>query len=203
MRIGLVVDGQSEVAALPKMFRRLEQETGHQFLRPLLAPIQPLAPPAAIARTCSNRITQLTVRGAERILVLLDRETREECPGVFASQIEGALALGSIETYVVVKNRTFENWLISDLGALLQQPARFSVTNAMRQRVAPDRADHVEDAFRMLRHAAQGASYSKVADSQRILGFATPTAIALNSRSFRRFLRCSEHPSYVEQSRTA
>lgn len=199
MRIGLVVDGQSEVAALPNLYPRLEAETGHQFLRPVLAPIQPLAPPAAIARACGTRVSQLARRGADRVLVLVDREGRPECPGVLALEIQGRLPQ-AVTTTVVIKNRTFENWLIADVQALLQQPGRFDVSAGMRSRIEPNHADSA-DALRLLQRAAIRTAYNKVQDSQRTLARAAPCEMASNSRSFRRFLRCSDHPLYRRQSR--
>jgi hypothetical protein len=75
------------------------------------------------------------------------------------------------------------------------------MTQGVRQRIEPNKADHC-DGLAILRTAATGRSYGKVADSQRILALAAPSVMAQNSRSFRRFLRCSHHPSYTAQSRT-
>jgi hypothetical protein len=52
----------------------------------------------------------------------------------------------------------------------------------------------------LLKRAAQGDAYEKVQDAKRILERADVLRLATNSRSFRRFLRVIEHPTYREQS---
>jgi len=101
---------------------------------------------------------------------------------------------------VVMKNRMFENWLVSDLVAFSNQGARFRVTGGMRSAVEPNRADGA-DALAWLKRACIGASYAKVEDAKRILGRADPVRMAQNSRSFRRLMRVVRHPVYLTQSR--
>jgi hypothetical protein len=201
VNIGFVVDGQSEVGGLPELFGDLKRACGHTLLKPLLAPMQPYAPPAAVARAASTRVRQLIGRGADSIVVLIDRELRAECPARLAREIGREIArIVGVEVLVVIKNRTFENWLIADLDALRAQPARFAVSQAISRSVEPNKADNVE-AKATLNRCAIDIPYQKVVDARRICTYADPERIARNSRSFRRFLRSIHHPSYRAQSK--
>ena len=68
------MDGDSEFAALTLLMERLKPSTGATYLRIVKADIQPLAPIPVMARGCQNAITQLQARGAEAVIVLVDRE---------------------------------------------------------------------------------------------------------------------------------
>ena len=100
---------------------------------------------------------------------------------------------------VAVKNRMYENWLVSDPQALRSMSARFRLTTGQVRSVSNDRADSV-DGLRLLKRIAQGKAYGKVADAVEIMGRADALRMASNSRSFRRFLRVIGHPSYASQS---
>lgn len=200
MTVGLVVDGVSEYRSIGFVCDKVRPHCPQPFLRPVMASVDPMAPAPAIARALKDRIQDLDARGASLIVILLDRESRPECPGDLAQAIEH-----SIGTYtdaricVVLKDRMYENWLVSDIGALQRQTSRFRIPASRRGQVAPNKADTV-DALAILKSASIVKSYDKVLDSQRIMRIADPSAIARNSRSFRRFLRCVSHTSYVTQS---
>ena len=199
MRIGLVVDGVTEFASLPVLYDQVYDATGNRLLTPVRAKIPPYAPLPVIARSCAKEVVQLFGRGAERVVVLVDREQRPECCGNLAAGIRGGLAgLCGQAPAVVVKNRTFENWVVADVAAVRAGRNRFSVSNAMESAVRGT-ADNVE-ALELLRRAAQGDAYEKVHDAKRILERAELARLASNSRSFRRFLRVLEHPDYLDQS---
>jgi hypothetical protein len=199
MKIGIVVDGVAEFASLSLIYGQLCDLADVVMLRPVKADIQPLAPPGLIARKCESRIKQLFGRGADRVLVLFDRETRGECPGQLASIVEHELAINGRDVRVIVKNKTYENWLVADIAAVAS--GRFTVSRGARRAVEPNKADNV-DALALLKKAApKGAAYEKVADSKRILGKAAVLEMASHSRSFRRFLRAVECPAYCDQSR--
>ena len=128
MKIGIVVDGDAESQALKGLTQRLEIK-GAQLLNPVYANMQPKSAPGQIAQSAKSRIDILLTRGADLIVVLIDREDRKECPPEFASQLKRAFAkLGYDDIRVVIKNRTFENWLIADVKALKKMSARFKVT---------------------------------------------------------------------------
>lgn len=204
MKIGLIVDGEAEFRSLVELYDRLD--TPHILLRPpLRADIQPLAPVPQIVGAVKSRLLILLNRGADMIVVLVDRENRDVCPGKWAGELTTALnaAYTSIEDCqltVVVKNSCYENWLISDPEAFTKIRKRFQISQSVIRSISPNKADHV-NAQAILKSAAQGNAYSKITDAVHIMKHANPSNMALNSRSFRRFLRQIEHPAYNDQSR--
>jgi hypothetical protein len=196
-----VVDGESEYKSLPHLYSALEEQSGHQILKPILAKITPTAPVPAIARACRQGIRQLEGRHVDKILVLLDLERdASACAPQLASSLTTALEPSpAVAINVVVKVVSFENWLVADMEALLCQPGRFSVADADRHRIQPNRADRA-DAPTIIKRSCVGPDYHKVKDSDRILAKASIERMAKHSRSFRRFLRCIECPPYVNQS---
>lgn len=199
MRIGIVVDGDSEFGALPALYESLRSATGHTFLNPIKAPLQPMAPYPVIARAARKSVEQLMQRGADRILVLVDRETRHECPPLLAQSIQVEVIAGA-DVFVVVKDRTFENWLIADLSALRSQNAKYNIS-VTTERAVRNKADTV-DALPLLKRCLRpGMTYHKVQDARRIMDRADIAEIARHSRSFRRFLASSGHPDLQDSSR--
>lgn len=193
------MDGQSEYQSLPLITAKIGA-ADVRFLRTLCAPIQPYASAGVIARACRSPIEQLAQRGATDVVVVLDRETRSDCPGNWATEILGKLEIpADCQGWVVIKDKTFENWLIADIDALKASPRRFDVSDSVERKIKPDKADSC-NALRLLKNITR-PSYSKVSDSKIILAAADPLKVAENSRSFRRFLRISGHPSYTLASR--
>jgi hypothetical protein len=203
-RIGIIVDGEAEYRSFPELFGKLKENPA-VLLSPLKADIQPYASVFQIASCVRSRVAILSGRGAERIVVVLDRETRDECPGEIARALASALQTvcdesATIELRVVVKDRMYENWLIADTDSLTRQRARFSLADGVVRQIRRDKADGL-DALEVLKGAVRRGQYEKVVDSIRIMSKADPLAIATNSRSFRRFLRLIDHPSYLSQSK--
>jgi Domain of unknown function (DUF4276) len=201
VKIGIVVDGKSEFASLPCLYSRIHRDIEHVLLNPVHADIQPLAPLPVIARACLKPALLLQKRGADHVVVLVDRERRRDCCKSLAQAVAGQLVKYGLEVPVdvVIKDRQFENWLIAAVGALKSQPKRFSVSRTSEATIAPNKADNVS-AVRLLKQMALD-DYDKVQDSKRILSSADPLEMARNSRSFRKLLRCVDHPNYREQSR--
>lgn len=202
MRIGLIVDGQAEYRSLPFLLERLE--TPHTFVGTLFSNMHPHAPIPQIVRAMNGSVRVLAGRNADVIIVLLDREDRDDCPGQWASQVAQALNAGYgihelLIFKVIIKNSCYENWLIADPTALEAMPRRFRISRADISKIVPNRAD-VVDAQAILKAAAQGNAYSKVEDARRIMALADPLRMAANSRSFRKLMREVEHPSYQRQS---
>jgi hypothetical protein len=205
VKIGLIVDGLGEAAALPLLRERIRSP--HVLLKPVHErKLQPLAKPEQIALVAARRCLLLAAEGVELAVVLLDRETREDCPGRFASQLESLisrrLAGRRIAVTVVMKDRCFENWLIADLECLGDTPRLFSNLTQVAQTVPFGNADGIDDALDIL-HRACGprGTYNKVEGAKAICTHLDPGRAARNSRSFRRFLRVLEDSRYAGQSR--
>jgi Domain of unknown function (DUF4276) len=192
MRFGLIVDGQAEFRSLPALMGRVD--TPHVLIKTLYADMQPLGPVPQIINAMRSRILILAREGADMVIALLDRESRDVCPGHWAEEIISVVAdhcrtLGISKFGVVIKNSCYENWLVADT----------TVFGKMR-RIAPNKADSV-DAQAILGSAAQKEAYSKVEDAKRIMSLADPMHMAANSRSFRRLLRLVDNPHYLTQSK--
>lgn len=202
MRVGIVVDGAAESQALRPLTRRVGVPNGSRILDPVYADLQPKATAAQIARSGLRVVNLQIQRGADFVVVLIDREDLHACPSKLAGDIRLEFAKqGVTSVEVVVKNRCFENWLIADPESLRTRlTARFSVTEGFRNRVSPNRADLVSDAESLLNSIISGAEFHKLRDATRIAEVADPLRIASNSRSFRRFLRVVGCPHYVNQS---
>jgi hypothetical protein len=206
MRVGLLVDGDSE-QALVHLYQPLAKLTGNTFIRPAVIAVNGTAPPGRVAAECLKVIRIVETRyEVQEVVILIDREDNPKCPGDLSSDIEkevkGRLkGLSNCKVKVIIKNRMFENWLVADGDALAAQPGRFKWTQARRRRAEPNKADSIDDPKALLESATIGASYEKVKDSDRILRKADSLRIAANSRSFRKFLQCVGHPNYSVQSR--
>jgi hypothetical protein len=201
-KIGIIVDGQAEYRSLPELMGKIQ--TPYAILNPIYADIQPFAPPGQIAQSIRKKLPILKAQNAKNVIVLIDRETRTECPGEFANSIMNRLQvpcanLGFTNLTVVIKDKTFENWLLSDPVALRQLRGRFHTKYTQRQTLFT-RAD-TTPALQWIKEAVNGESYNKVSDSINILRRADPLRMAISSRSFRRFLRVVGHPLYFAQSK--
>jgi hypothetical protein len=140
-------------------------------------------------------------QGVGKVVVLIDREDRSDCPGALAAAIQARIARETdVEVAVVIKDAAFENWLVADVDAVRSLKQRFDLSNNTQNAVQPNKADKCP-ALELLKRSTQGSSYDKVEDSKRILARADATRIATHSRSFRRFLRCAGCPTYASQSR--
>ena len=201
MKVGIVVDGDAESQALRLLAERIDIEDA-QLLTPAYANMQPKSAPGQIAQSAKSRVDILLNRNADKIVVLIDREDRDECPPKFAKLIEQVFRkLGYDEVTVVVKNRTFENWLIADIKALKSLRGRFRVTKSFEKKVSPNKADNVRDGEALLKAIAIDRKYHKRRDAKAITTIQEALEIARNSRSFRRFLRVIGHPQYLSQSK--
>lgn len=199
MTIGVIVDGMSEYSGLPATLHKLRPGLPEAVMNPIKVDLQPGSPVAQTAKRYAGRIRLLEGR-VNAVVILIDGEQGQECPGQLAASLAVQLA-GAVfcPVAVVMKNRMLENWLVADFDTVSGLQGRFKFTAADRASVIPNRADNV-DALRMLKRAAGKRAYDKVADSQRILGAANPLRMAANSRSFRKFLRSIRHPTYLGQS---
>lgn len=202
MRIGIVVDGKSEFQSLPRIYPRIQ--TSNTFVRTLLADIQPLANPTKIARAVEVPIITLSKKNVNKIIVLLDLENREECAPQWSGELESAIwpvcrKAGINGLHVVLKVRTFENWLLSDLDFLKSKPNLFQVSKADESKISPNKADNAN--AKAVMSSCARKPYKKTKDSLIIATEFDPYKAGQNSRSFRRFLRVSGCRHYREQSK--
>jgi hypothetical protein len=206
VRIGLIVDGLGEVQALRHVLRRI-QSPQEILITPLKAEIQPKARLTQITHAATEACEILARKRVDLAVVLMDLEDRSECPGAVAQQIQTLITervtrigLG-MEVAVVLKVRQLENWLVSDLQCLRATPRLFPEVQRTTRSVPAGNADGV-DGLSILKHAAgRRRAYDKVQDAIAICEHLDPGRAALNSRSFRRFLRVLGDSRYADQSR--
>jgi len=198
MKIGLLVDGQAEFQGLRHLLPRLGSP--HQILPPLYCDIQPFSNPAQMALRAKKKFPILLARGAEKILILIDKESRPECTGDLVRQIENASraqlsALApEVDLGVVLKVSTLENWLIADPLALRDLPGLVENPDRIQKQVT-GRADAV-DALGLLKSCWRKRPFNKPECAVAICRRMDPTRAAKNSRSFRKFLKTLGHPDY-------
>ena len=198
-----MVDGLGERSALPVLYQRIR--TPHTLVTPIKQDIQPMAPVSQIARAAAAGCRILAIKQVDLVVVLVDLEHRDACAGQFAQELrEQVVARVSdlgIEVAVVIKVRAFENWLVSDLECLAGSPGLFPDARRVRQSVPAGTADQV-DALAILQQASgRHRSYHKVRGAVGVCAHLDPARAAINSRSFRRFLRVVGDSRYAHQSR--
>ena len=206
MRIGLVVDGIGEANALPRLLPRIL--TSHEILPTVVrGDIQPSATPNRIALAAANACRAFVRRRLDLIVLLIDLEDRTDCPSAFASSLRAPLTrqlsrigiTSAVE--VVVKSKQFENWLVADIACLTAAPRLFPDLERVVRRVPPGNADQIDGLAILQAATGQRQRYHKVTGAESICRYLDPGRAALNSRSFRRFLRLLGDRRYAEQSR--
>lgn len=204
MKIGLLVDGRAEYYALPHLLPRLGAP--HQLLAPLVCDIQPFASPAQMALAASKKFPILLSKGVDSIIVLIDKETRQDCMGDLVPAVERearerlVVLSTTVSLSVVFKVSKFENWTASDPDALRALPGMFENVERIERQVAPNRADTV-DALGLLKSCAR-KGYDKVRGGLAICEKLDPVRAAANSRSFRKLLKVLECPGAGSEDRS-
>ena len=197
MKIGLLVDGRAEYYSLPYLLPRLGSP--HQVLTPLVCDIQPFASPAQMALAASKRFPILVAKGAESIVILIDKETRPDCTVELVQTVEREARArlkdfsSTVNLQVVFKVSMFENWLIADPKALSGLPGLFEHVERIEKQVSSGRADAV-NALDLLKACSKQRGYDKVAGAVAVCKGLDPAQAAGNSRSFRKLLKVLECP---------
>lgn len=203
MKIGVIIEDGKGVEALAILTRKIQDSNPSvTILSPKFAKMHPKASPDLIARAASKTIRPLLdIHRVDRVVVLIDREDRSECPGDWAGQIELALERQKCPALVVIKNRKFENWLVADVEAF-EKISTFQVTKSFRNKIVPNKADQIDDAEAHINSIIRDKKkrYRKNEDARRIAEEQDIQRAACNSRSYRRFLRAVDFPDYAEQS---
>ena len=186
MKIALLTEGDAEYASLPKLLPQLNAAVRHTIVKPLKVNCPPDATAGIIARECKSRVLIAAAKSADLVVVLLDREEQEACPGRIASEVERAIGrmCPNIEIRVVLKDPYYESWLVADMDALAAQPQRFAVTTARRRRVEPNKADRA-NGMALIKEMVKGDHYDKAPDSERICSKMELERAILHSRSLR------------------
>lgn len=201
MKIGIVTEGRAERSALAELIKKLKSKS-HSILEPVFASVEPKATPAQIVTAAEPKIRILDKRDCDRILFLIDFEDLGGCLITRKNQVESLLKnRGYSSVKVVIKQRQFENWLIADHRAV-NACKRFAVSKSFIKAVSPNKADNINNPVKLLSGSKPDkTSFDKNRGAHAICAKSDPLRMAENSRSFRRFLRLIEHPTYQNQSK--
>lgn len=202
MKIGLLTDDQGGQKAFNFIKDSLASPP-NQLVAVLHVNLHPKAAMGKIVLAASKKLDILRGKGAQRCILALDHEDRQECPAAFSRNLQQHFHDKSHEdVFVVVKNWCLENWIIADTAALAAMQGRFETKEVARieKAIAPDKADGI-NALELLNKASLKTRYHKGNDPARIMQHYDVLRAADNSRSLRRLLRLTQHPRYAEQSR--
>jgi len=119
--VGLVVEGEAEHRAVPVLLRRAGASPG----APIVFRGQALGCDVSVLvqRKLLSPTRTALLKDYSKVLVIVDRETREDCPGEFARCVLAELVRqlrsnfgyeGHPPLSVICADRSLENWLISD-----------------------------------------------------------------------------------------
>lgn len=121
--VGLLVEGETEMAALPKL-RQMGLSCPHLVLRKC-KPLRGDAAPVTIARIAAPYVRALRAKDVGRVVFCFDREHRDQDPAALAEEVYHALRVelgGGRERadwlHVIVANRAFEAWILADAAGL-------------------------------------------------------------------------------------
>jgi Domain of unknown function (DUF4276) len=195
MRIGVIGEGETEYYCVPTLVAKL----GH-----VVAGVHSLGGVGTEFpwdKLFTHRIYPY-VRGfavknlqnrPDRVVIVLDREERQECCGMLSGQAEGLLAQSlanenlTLPVSVVLANRQFECWLLADTTALDSSPL-------IKEPISPHLAESIDetDVLHIINgKLRRGCSWDKVrygkALAQRLN--IQDAAILNRSRSLRKFVK--------------
>lgn len=172
--IGLVVEGESAIGAIPQLLR----DSGTRLVRPIKFNGQPEQCNDDMFREFIQHkivppVRAMVLKNVSLIIVILDREHRDQCPGILAQDIKGVI-VGIMETQycytgsppisVVCADRKLENWLIADPKGILTH----NYIARDLSSVVGSKADG-KDAIALLKRAYKpGQYYHKRRDAPRL-----------------------------------
>lgn len=155
--------------------------------------MQPHANPARIGLAASKKFPILLDRGADLIVILIDKENRQDCTVELVRSIEREASerLAKLDpearVQVVLKISCLENWLVADPEALRNLTGLFERIERVERQVE-NRADSL-NALELLKSCSRQKSYDKPRGAVAICKKLDPQRAAANSRSFRKLLK--------------
>lgn len=196
MRVAIIGEGQTEYTCLPSIAGRL----GNQVVG--RARTITVSSDFDWRQFFEKRVVQLVLamlaRNPEKILVVLDREDREECPADLArTGLEVIIehcgyCLGGCRLAVVISNRKFESLLFADYAAVDTLPILRHPVSA----TFPDTTDKRGVVSWLTRALDEGCSYDKVQHGAMLasrMNVGDPRVLA-RSRSLRKLIKELQPP---------
>lgn len=177
-----LVEGQSEVEAVPLLLRRIGYHLAHWDVG--------VAKPFRVKRNKIvkegelERAMELALRdreGATALLVILDAD--DDCPVELAVELKRrAVACTDLPVAVVVANREFEGWFLGSLESLR------GIRGVGEEAVCDPEAEEVRAAKARLADAMVGKGYVEVDDQPALVEGMDLELAAQNCRSFRKLM---------------
>lgn len=177
LSIGLIFDGETEIAALPT---RLDRRgcIFHTRKRTLNGNSVTLT---GISNECVRILKALSSAGATVSFILVDREDRSLNVGDMESELTKLISRDFTgEFYVIVANRMFENWIIADIENLaLKNPELIDPKVVNGKRDGINGVSFLKDHWNK-----KNSSYSKIAHGKKLFKEIRLGEARANSPSF-------------------
>lgn len=118
--VGLIVEGDSEFEALPRLHRK-KLVAGCPPLKPTnLGGVGSHLTPTAVGRMIAPKVTAHKAAGRTKVVVCIDREQRPICAPQFAREVLAAITAelssrqkDAADVHVVIADRAFECWILA------------------------------------------------------------------------------------------
>lgn len=175
--VASVVEGHSEVSALPVLIRRLAARRGAfpQCPKPFRRPRSEFDDPDRIA--AAARVAGARVHGPGGVLILVDSD--DDCAVRLRERLDQALSPVAVRSAVVVAVREYEAWLLAGLSSLSGH--RLVRDDA----VCPEHPEAVRGAKKVLsRHMVE--KYRSTLHQEKLTSAVDLEVALSNSRSLRR-----------------
>ena len=187
MKIGIITEGQSEQRALSEIVKKIGIK---DVLTPVFAPIDPKTGPNRMVKVAESRLNYFYNRNVSKVIIVIDLENIQQCLIERAKSIEEAFhRKGHPKVCVVIKNKQFENWLISDHKGI-SKLKNFKPSQKFIKQTGNGNADNVAKPTELLTSIKTNKkSYAKGDDDINIAKMIDPKNMVKNSRSFRKFLK--------------
>lgn len=187
MRIGLVVEGHGDVAAMPVFIRKISQDLGFIDYIEIPRPFRLSRGKMVKKNELLRAVTAMSVRTGNTecgaVLVVFDAD--DDCPVEIATEVQAWLDEAAVfGAVVVVANREFEAWLIASAVTLR------GLRGLPENLAPPPDPDAIRDAKGWLgRNMPNG--YSETLDQPALAASASAELCSV-SRSFRKFSKVLE-----------
>lgn len=174
LTVGLIVEGESAIATIPQLLQHIDLK--------ISGPIKFGGQPCECSDVVFEEFVRhkivpaaraMVLKNVSLVVVVIDREYREKCPGKFAEDIQRIILdtmqvrysyTGSPPVSVVCADRMLENWLIADPKGIL---AHNYIVKDLSSKVGT--ISDGKDGLTLLKEAyAPGRSYHKRMDAPKL-----------------------------------
>lgn len=118
MKIGLIVEGQGDVLALPVLVRRIAQEMAERFDVKVLQPMRVKRGRFSDSFDDYARASTFLATKADAVITVLDAD--DDCPVELGANLRSRAqdCIGHVQVAVTVANKEYETWLLAGVESL-------------------------------------------------------------------------------------